>query len=102
MIDLSRLLAAVEGFQWDSGNSGKSLDRHRVSQNEAEEAFLNRPVVVADDTRHSVVERRFALLGVTNEGRALTVIFTTRGALVRVISARDMSRKERGAYEKSI
>lgn len=102
MIDLSRLLSAVEGFQWDSGNSGKSLDRHQVSQNEAEEAFFNRPVVVVDDTRHSVAERRFALLGVTNEGRAVTVIFTTRGGLVRVISARDMSRKERREYEKDI
>jgi uncharacterized protein len=100
--DFSTLLAGVEGFQWDLGNSGKSLDRHQVSQNEAEEAFFNRPVVVADDTQHSVNERRFALLGVTNEGRALTVIFATRGTLVRVISARDMSRKERREYEKGI
>ncbi len=100
--DLSRLLAGVEGFQWDAGNSGKILDRHQVSPNEAEEAFFNRPVVVADDTEHSVHERRFALHGVTNEGRALTVIFTTRGALVRVISARDVSRKERREYERGI
>lgn len=101
MADLSELLAGVEGFQWDAGNSGKSLERHQVTQNEAEEAFFNRPVVVVDDSRHSARERRFAAHGVTNSARALTVIFTIRGALVRVISARDMSRKERREYEKA-
>jgi uncharacterized protein len=99
--DLSDTLAGLEGFQWDLGNSGKNLERHQVIDNEAEEAFFNQPVVVVDDTRHSVNERRFVLHGVTNAGRGLTVIFTTRGLLIRVISARDMSRKERGAYEKA-
>lgn len=101
MADLSDLLSNVEGFQWDLGNSGKSVERHGVTRSEAEEAFFNRPVVVVDDSRHSVNERRFALHGVTNEDRSLTVIFTIRGALVRVISARDMSRKERREYEKA-
>lgn len=101
MADLVKLLSNVEGFQWDLGNSGKSLELHQVTQGEAEEAFFNRPVVVVDDTRHSVNEPRFALHSVTNAGRALTIIFTTRGALVRVISARDMSRKERREYEKA-
>jgi uncharacterized DUF497 family protein len=99
--DLSELLANVEGFQWDLGNSGKSLERHEVTLSEAEEAFFNRPVVVVDDSRHSVNERRFALHGATNAGRALTVIFTIRASFVRVISARDMSRKERREYEKA-
>ncbi len=101
MADLSELLASVEGFEWDAGNSGKSLERHQVTQSEAEEAFFNRPVVVVDDSRHSTLERRFAVHGVTNGARALTVIFTIRGVLVRVISARDMSRKERREYEKA-
>ena len=78
-----------------------SLERHQVTRNEAEEAFFNRPVVVVDDSRHSARERRFAVHGVTNSARALTVIFTIRGSLVRVISARDMSRKERREYEKA-
>lgn len=95
------MLAGLERFQWDLGNSGKNLKRHQVTDNEAEEAFFNQPVVVVDDTRHSVNERRFVLHGVTNEDRGLTVIFTTRGSLIRVISARDMSRKERRAYEKA-
>ncbi len=101
MADLSELLSSVEGFQWDLGNSGKSLERHQVTQSEAEEAFFNRPVLVAADTRHSINEPRFALHGVTNAGRALTIIFTARAALVRVISARDMSRRERREYEKA-
>ena len=101
MADLSDELAGLDGFQWDLGNSGKNLKRHRVTDNEAEEAFFNQPVIVVDDTRHSVNERRVVLHGVTNEGRSLTVIFTMRGSLIRVISARDMSRKERRAYEKA-
>ena len=72
------MLAGLEGFQWDLGNSGKNFERHRVTDNEAEEAFFNQPVVVVDDTRHSVNERRFVLHGITNGGRGLTVIFTTR------------------------
>jgi uncharacterized DUF497 family protein len=99
--DLFDVLAGLEGFQWDLGNSRKNLKRHQVTDNEAEEAFFNQPIVVVDDTRHSVNERRFVLHGVTNEGRGLTVIFTARGSLIRVISARDMSRKERRAYEKA-
>ena len=101
MADLASLLAGIEGFQWDAGNSRKISERHEVTQAEAEEAFFNRPVLVVDDDRHSSSERRFALHGVTNGMRALTVIFTVRGKLVRIISARDMSRKERRAYEEA-
>jgi len=99
--DLSELLSIVDGFQWDLGNSGKSGAKHGVTQSEAEESFFNHPVVVVADTRHSMTEPRFAMHGVTNAGRALTIIFTVRGALVRVISARNMSRRERREYEKA-
>jgi uncharacterized protein len=99
--DLSELLAGLEGLQWDLGNSGKNRERHQVTDSEAEEAFFNRPVIAVDDRRHSVNERRFVLHGITNAGRGLTVVFTIRGWLVRIISARDMSRKERRKYEKT-
>ena len=102
MFDLTAILADLQGFQWDAGNSSKSLHRHEVTRAEAEEAFFNRPVLVISDVSHSMRERRLALHGVTNAERALTVTFTIRGTLVRVISARDMSRKERRAYEKEI
>jgi uncharacterized protein len=94
---------AVAGFDWDQGNERKSVEKHAVSQSEAEEAFLNRPIMAMPDHRHSGTEVRFHLLGVTNHNRRLHIAFTLRGdgALIRVISARDMNQKERRAYEEA-
>jgi len=94
MIDFS----GIKGFEWDKANVEKNWEKHRVRPEECEEAFFNR-VFVAKDERHSQVEERFYLLGETNAGRRLFVVFTLRGERIRVISARDMSRKERKAYE---
>lgn len=96
MFDFSR----VVGFDWDEGNARKSADKHGVSQAEAEQTFMNEPLVVATDVRHSELEPRLHALGRTDAGRALHLTFTLRsgGTLLRVISARDMSRKERARY----
>jgi uncharacterized DUF497 family protein len=96
MIDL----AAIEGFDWDDGNARKSLLKHGVSQAEAEQVFAGEPLL-ADDFAHSQAEARFQALGKTIEGRRLHVTFTLRGGgkKIRVISARDLNRKERGYYE---
>jgi hypothetical protein len=89
-------------FQWDEGNSRKSADKHGVSQGEAEQAFFNEPLLVVDDARHSETESRFHALGKTYAGRLLHIAFTLRqnATKIRVISARDMHRKERNIYEK--
>src|ERR1019366_2152501 len=87
------------GFDWDAGNSGKNWRGHRVSDSECEEVFFNRPIVVRRDREHSEEESRFYALGRTDRGRAMFVVFTVRGKLVRVISARDMTRKERRIYQ---
>ena len=96
MIDWSRIV----GFEWDAGNARKNVDKHGVEQTEAEEAFFNRPLIVARDVRHSLAESRFHALGRTHLGRRVHVTFTLRGndTLIRVISARDMSMKERKVY----
>lgn len=94
-------LAHCIGFEWDAGNATKNLIRHRVEQREAEQFFFNRPVLVAPDHAHSSREARFAALGRTNEERLLTVVFTIRSMRIRVISARDMSRRERRLYERA-
>ena len=96
MIDWPR----VEGFEWDAGNARKSSDRHGVRQAEAEQLFFNEPLLVVEDPRHSVDEPRFHALGRTDQGRLLHVTFTLSAAAtrIRVISARDMSRKERARY----
>ncbi len=95
---LGELLAGLEGFEWDAGNSDKNWRNHEVRQAEAEQALLNRPVVFAADVKHSRTEARFFTLGRTDSGRLLAIVFTTRGTRVRVISARPMSRAERRAY----
>jgi uncharacterized protein len=94
-------LDRVQGFQWDDGNDRKNAERRGVSQAEAEPVFLNDPLVVADE-RHGREEARFHALGHTDEGRLLHVTFTLREnlPLIRVISARDMHRKERMRYAK--
>ena len=97
MLDLSR----IEGFDWDEGNSRKSVEKHDVSQSEAEQIFFNDPLLVVEDVSHSVREFRLQALGRTDDGRLLHVSFTLRGdgRLIRVISARTMHRKERLRYE---
>ena len=98
MTDLSKVI----GFEWDEGNSRKN-DQHGVSMAEAEQVFFNAPLLVLPDPRHSEAELRFHALGKTNEGRRLHITFTLRaaGQFIRVISARDMHRKERVIYEQA-
>lgn len=89
----------IEGFDWDSGNTDKNREKHNVAIGEAEEIFFNSSLMIARDLNHSQREERFAALGVTNSGRKLFAIFTTRNNKIRIISVRDMSRKERKFYE---
>ena len=94
-------LAQVEGFDWDEGNSRKSVEKHDVSQAEAEQIFFNDPLLIVEDVSHSAREPRLHALGRTDAGRLLHISFTLRGdgRLIRVISARTMHRKERLRYE---
>ena len=98
MTDFPDVLSQCTGFQWDAGNAEKSWRDHRVSRAESEQVFFNRPVVIAPDLAHSSREARYAALGRTLADRRLSVVFTIRGTQVRVISARDMSRKDRRIY----
>ena len=91
-------LDACTGFEWDEANARKNRERHRVTPEEAEDDFFNEPLVVRGDVRHSKQEKRYYALGQTGAGRYLFVAFTLRGSLLRVISVRDMNRRERGAY----
>ncbi len=93
---LSEFFQDIEGFQWDDANSSKNWTRHKVSQTEAEQVFLNRPVVVTD--ARLATEARWFAFGRTDVNRLLTVVFTIRNPLLRVISARPMSRAERKRY----
>jgi hypothetical protein len=93
------VLDECAGFDWDDGNSGKNWDKHRVTDSECEELFFNDPCIVRRDSGHSHLEARYYALGRTDRGRCLFVVFTLRGKLVRVISARDMTRRELRIYQ---
>ena len=95
---MDQLLWNLKGFQWDDGNRDKNETRHGVHFTECEQIFLNRPLFVLGDPKHSKGEERFAAFGATDRSRRLAVIFTVRGDLIRVISARDMNRRERRFY----
>lgn len=99
MTEFPEELAACTGFEWDAGNIEKNREGHDVSAGECEQVFFQRPLRIAPDPSHSQDEPRYAALGQTASGRPLTIVFTIRGTLVRVISARDMSRRERRTYE---
>jgi uncharacterized protein len=97
MLELSQIV----GFDWDDGNSFKSAEKHSVSQAAAEQVFADNRVLIADDVKHSQDGPRYHALGKTLEGRLLHVTFALRDnrTRIRVVSARDMNRKERGLYE---
>jgi uncharacterized protein len=97
MLDLSQIV----GFDWDDGNSLKSTEKHSVSRVEAEQVFAGAGLIIADDVKHSQAEARFHAMGRTGDGRLLHVTFTLRQnqTRIRVISARDMNRRERAIYE---
>ncbi len=88
------------GFDWDDGNRNKNAEKHGVFSWECEQVFFNKPLLLQEDTKHSVLENRQYVLGKTNADRKLLIVFTIRNRQIRVISARDMSKQERGIYEK--
>ncbi|HEY8908089.1 MAG TPA: BrnT family toxin [Rhodoferax sp.] len=95
-------LGQITGFNWDTGNARKN-EKHGVSMAEAEQVFFNTPLLLLKDAAHSQQEPRIHALGKTDDGRTLHITFTLRqaGLLIRVISARDMHRKERTIYEQA-
>ena len=86
------------GFELDAGNSEKNWLSHQVTKSESEQIFFNQPLFIEDDEKHSRIEVRYYALGKTDDERKLFIVFTIRKNLIRVISARDMSKKEKKAY----
>lgn len=93
--------AQITAFEWDEGNSRKNEEKHGVSQSEAEQIFFNEPLLILGDDKHSQQEVRYHALGKTDDERLLHITFTLRGrgTLIRIVSARNMHRKERAIYE---
>ena len=96
------ILFQLEGFEWGQSNIEKNWEKHRVSYLECEEVFFNQPLLVQEDEIHSKFEPRYYVLGRSNDGRHLFIVFTIRRNKIRVISARNMSRRERRIYREQI
>ncbi len=93
------MIARCEGFDWDEANVHKNWDKHDVTFSECEHIFFNIPLLLADDLVHGDEKDRFLALGRTELNRRLFLVFIIRNKLIRVISARDMTKNERAAYE---
>lgn len=87
-------------FEWDKGNQSKSLEKHGITNQEAEETFFGEKLITPDQ-HHSKIEQRFDMLGQTNSGKILYIVFTIRKQQVRIISARNADKKEREIYGKT-
>jgi uncharacterized DUF497 family protein len=98
MTDFKNRLSKCKGFEWDEGSLDKNWLKQRVSRLEIEQVFFNRPLLVAVDDQHSQKEQRYFALGRTDLERELFIVFTVRRDLIRVISGRGMSRRERKVY----
>jgi len=87
-------------FEWDQGNIGKNK-KHKVEDDEVEEVFLDEGKVKFRDKLHSQGEERFIILGKTKKDRLLYLAFTKRGKKIRIISVRDINKKEAYLYEET-
>lgn len=88
-------------FEWDSGNVDKNFKSHNVSCQEAEEVFVNQPLIVVEDAKHSTTEKRYQALGKSSKNRLLFISFTVRKQKIRIISIRNMDKKEKNEYKKT-
>lgn len=95
-----KILPEPVEFEWDKGNVDKNWAKHKVAVQEIEQVFYGEESFIFEDAKHSTTEKRYALFGKTEQGRTLSIVFTIRREKVRVIMARNMSRKERRDYEK--
>lgn len=88
----------ITGFDWDEGKIDKNWLLHQASNSQSEEVFFNKPLII-NYAKYPELESRYFALGITDAGRKLALVYTTRDKKIRIISARDMSRKEREVFD---
>jgi len=87
------------GFDWDDGNIYKNEKKHGLNYKSIEELFFNEPLLIIEDFSHSYGECRCVAFGLDNKNSKIIAVFTVRGNRIRVISAREMTKKEKSFYE---
>ena len=95
-----KIIAEVIEFEWDEGNIGKNK-KHKVEDPESEESFFDTGKRIFKDDLHSANEKRHRIIGKTKRGRLLFIVFTKRKKKIRIISARDINKKENYLYEET-
>lgn len=88
-------------FEWDAAKADANLGKHRVSFDEAGSVFLDPLAISGPDPDHSVVESRYITFGMSSLGRLLAVSHSYRPGVIRIISARRVTRAERKLYEEN-
>jgi uncharacterized protein len=88
-------------FEWDPQKAAANLAKHKVSFEEAATVFGDPLGRIVADPRHSSVEERFVLLGLSQDHRLLAVMYVDRGEAIRIISARRATRRERRDNEET-
>ncbi|MBD2361128.1 BrnT family toxin [Anabaena minutissima FACHB-250] len=86
-------------FEWNESKAERNLSKHGISFEEAKTVFDDPLYVDFYDPDHSDEEARYLIVGESNRGRLLIVSYTERGNSIRLISAREVTRTEREAYE---
>ena len=86
-------------FEWDSNKSKENEKKHKVSFEEAVSVFGDPLAVYFEDEDHSDLEQRNMIVGYSLHGKLLVVVFTERGNKIRIISSRQLTKKERKDYE---
>jgi uncharacterized protein len=88
-------------FEWDPDKAESNQEKHGISFEEAMTVFRDPLARLVDDPAHSQEEERFVLFGRSDAGRLLAVMHTEGGEVLRIISAREMTTKERKQYAES-
>lgn len=87
-------------FAWDPTKAKSNLRKHRVSFEEAASAFSDVLAAVYEDPDHSVREKRYLMIGTSEQGRLLHIAYADQGKQIRIITARKVTKRERELYEK--
>jgi uncharacterized DUF497 family protein len=86
-------------FEWDEEKADLNLKSHGIAFEEAKSVWEDLFNIELFDQDHSIDENRFLMIGESSEHRLLIISFTERGDKVRIISARELTPKERRDYE---
>jgi uncharacterized DUF497 family protein len=89
------------GFDWNDRQAATNFAKHGVSFEEAMSVFDDRRGAIRDDPDHSIAEHREVIVGRSNTDRLLLVSFTERGDVIRLISARLATKREKKLYEET-